>query len=273
MEIPESSNGTSDQGYLPRKSETLWSDLYYFLLHKPDRETLITFETLEKRKEFSQRVMQRLDISVDQYAVLNIHKIGIDVPGRYIFEELLTWNRDSMYWPNRLACIKRLEGTLDHIQIFLFGLEEIFAFGSPKNGGFKIPPLFVMDKLRFDRTPKTSDVDNARSLLYQCNGGYPIGKFSMYVRSSIAEQNEKETSQLFFMVAFNFFGKQNWFNNHLVNYVWEAIHDRATANIMSRIKRICEIKFKTFKSDWPQQLGPPEAGQSSGFREGSCGAA
>lgn len=95
---------------LPRKSESLWSDLYHYLLQKPEKETLIAFETPAKRKEFTQRVMQRLDISVEQYAVLNIHKIGIDVPGGHIFEELLTWNRDSVYWPNRLACIKRLEG-------------------------------------------------------------------------------------------------------------------------------------------------------------------
>ena len=247
---------------LPRKSESLWFDLHHYLLRKPDRETLIVFETPEKREEFSQRVMQRLDISVEQYAVLNIHKIGIDVPGRYIFEELLAWNRDSVYWPNRLACIKRLEGALDHIQIFLFGMETIFPFGSRRNGGFKLPPLFVMDRLRFNHTPKTSDVDNARSLLYRCSGGYPIGVFSMYVRSSIAEHNEKETSQLFFMVAFNFFGTQNWFNNHLVNYVWEAIHDRATANIMSRIKTTCEFKFKTFRPDWPQHARRPETGEA-----------
>ena len=106
-----------------------------------------------------------------------------------------------------------------------------------------------MDKVRFNRTPQTSDVDNARSLLYGCSGGYPIGKFSMYVRSSIAEQHEKETSQLFFMVTFNFFGRQNWFNDYLLNPVWEAIHDRATAPIMSRIKRICEFKFRTFKQE------------------------
>jgi hypothetical protein len=100
-----------------------------------------------------------------------------------------------------------------------------------------------MDKLRFTSSPSTKDMDNARSLLYECSGGYPIGIFSMYVRSSIADQHEEELSQLFFMVAFDFFGKQNWFNRYLLNDIWENIHNRVTANILNRIKIICEYKF------------------------------
>lgn len=227
-------------------SMTLLSDLYNFILKKPDLDTLISFKTAAERKDFSKRILQRLGVGVDQYAVLNIHKIGINVPGRYIFEELLAWDNDSIYWPNKLACIHRREGILDHIQIFLFGLERLFPVKRMKFGGIMLSPLFIMDKLNFNRTPRTSDLDNARSLLYECSGGYPIGIFSMYVRSSIAEKDEKETSQLFFMVAFNFFGKQNWFNNHVINRIWEFIHDRATANIMNRIKKICEINFNDF---------------------------
>jgi len=227
-------------------SRTLWGDLYHFLFRKAEKETLIRFETTVERERFSQRILQRLGVGVDQYSVLNIHKIGINVPGRYVFEELLTWDNDSPYWPNRLACIKRREGILDHIQIFLFGMESIFSFKIFDFSGFRLPPLFRMDKLHFNRTPRTSDLDNARSLLYECSGGYPIGIFSMYVRSSIPEQNEKEVSQLFFMVAFNFFGEQNWFYNKIINNIWERIHDRATANIMNRIKNICEISFNDF---------------------------
>ena len=227
-------------------SGTLWSDLYYFLLRKPEEETLIRFATPVERANFSQRILQRLEIGVDQYTVLNIHKIGIDIPGRYVFEELLTWDSDSDYWPNQLARVKRQEGTLDHVLVYLFGLENIFSFAHPKYNGIKLPPLFKLNKLRFNRTPRTSDQDNARSLLYDCSGGYPIGIFSLYVRSSIAEQNEMEASQLFFMVAFNFFGKQNWVYDHFINRIWESIHNRATANIMNRIKKICETKFNTF---------------------------
>jgi hypothetical protein len=233
----------SEQYLLPAQSGTLWSDLYYYLLRKPEKETLIRFEIPAEREDFSKRVLQRLGMSTDEYAVLNIHKIGINVPGRYVFEELLTWDNDSEHWPNNLACIKRREGILDHIQIFLFGLEKIFSFKQFSYNGIDLPPLFVLNKIHFNLTPNTSDVDNARSLLYNCSGGYPIGIFSMYVRSSIAEHKEPETSQLFFMVAFNFFGKQNWFISHIINPVWEIIHDRATANIMNRIKQICEYKF------------------------------
>lgn len=227
---------------LPAGSGTLWSDIFYYMLRKPEKDTLIRFQTPAERENFSKRVLQRLGIGVDQYEVLNIHKIGINVPGRYVFEELLTWDNNSEHWPNHLACIKRLEGVLDHVQIYLFGLEKLLSF----KHGIKIPPLFVMNKIQFTRTPSTSDVDNARSLLYECSGGYPIGIFSMYVRSSIPEHKETETSQLFFMVAFNFFGKQNWFNSWIINPVWERIHDRATANIMNRIKIICEHKFNNF---------------------------
>ena len=230
-------------------SLTLFSDLYNFILKKPELETLICFDTDVEKKQFSKRILQRLGVGVDQYAVLNIHKIGINVPGRYVFEELLTWDNDSIYWPNKLACIHRREGILDHIQIFLFGLERIFTIKKIKFDGITLPPLFLMDKMNFHLTPRTSDVDNARSLLYECSGGYPIGIFSMYVRSSIAGLDEKEISQLFFMVAFNFFGKQNWFNNHIINRIWEFIHDRATANIMNRIKKICETRFDNFSGN------------------------
>jgi len=232
-----------DKAELPGMSTSLWSDLYHYFLQKPENETLITFESASERVDFSHRILQRLGIGVDQYDVLNIHKIGIDVPGRYIFEELLGWDGDSVYWPNRLATVKRRDGVLDHIEIFLFGRDRVLSFGRLQIDGLKLPPLFVMDKLRFSTSPSTSDMDNARSLLYECSGGYPIGIFAMYVRSSIAEQNEREVSQLFFTVAFDFFGKQNWFNSHLLNNIWENIHNRATTNILNRIKNICEYKF------------------------------
>ena len=68
--------------------------------------------------------------------------------------------------------------------------------------------------------------DNARFLLYECSGGYPIGIFTIYVRSSIANQQETEQSQLFMMVGFNFYGKENWSKANLFNRIWESIHDR-----------------------------------------------
>ena len=216
-------------------------DLYYYFLNSPQYKTLIRFSSAQKKEDYSNRILQRLDISVNQYSVVNVHKIGIEIPGRYIFEELMKWDDKSEYWPNAIARIKRISGQLDHIEIYLFGIERIFHFWN--FGGIALPPLFYLKKLRFNATPHTSDLDNARSLLYTCEGGYPIGIFSLYVRSSIAEQNEYEKAQLFSMVAFNFYGKKKWYYTHLINPVWEVIHNRATANILNRVKKIFESKF------------------------------
>ena len=85
--------------------------------------------------------------------------------------------------------------------------------------------------------------DNARYLLYKCSGGYPIGFFSMYVRSSIPEMSETEHSQLIFIVGFNFYGKARSARGRLMGKPWEWVHDRVTANVLNRIKRLCEWQF------------------------------
>ena len=216
-------------------------DIRNYFIHHPQYSTLISYASEEEKKDFNSRILQRLGIRVDEYSVLNIHKIGIDIPGRYVFEELMKWDDKSEYWPNDIARIKRILGELDHIEIYLFGIERIFQLFGFK--GFSLPPLFSMKKLRFNQTPQTSDVDNARSLLYNCEGGYPIGIFSLYVRSSIEEQNEEEKTQLFSMVAFNYYGKKQWFFTHIINHFWEAIHNRVTSNILNRIRKIFEAKF------------------------------
>ena len=101
---------------------------------------------------------------------------------------------------------------------------------------------------KFNYTPNTADLDNARSLLYACGGGYPIGIFSLYARSSLEEQNEKEMTQLFFMVAFDFFGLKKCRCTKFLKSIWEKIHNRETANIMNRIKLICESKFNSISA-------------------------
>ena len=100
-----------------------------------------------------------------------------------------------------------------------------------------------MTALKFQHTPPASDDDNARYLLYKCSGGYPIGIFTLYVRSSIVENNEAEKAQLFSMVAFNFYGEKKWFYNNIINWIWEKIHNRVTTNILNRMKVIFEKKF------------------------------
>jgi hypothetical protein len=76
--------------------------------------------------------------------------------------------------------------------------------------------------------------------------GVPIGVFPMYVRSSIIDRHEDEISQLFMLVNFNFYGKKRKRLN-ILNCSLEAIHNRATSNIMIRFKQLCEWKFEEFE--------------------------
>jgi hypothetical protein len=225
-----------------KKSTSILSDFRYYFFTNPKIKTLIKYSSPSERESVSQRILQRLDVDVTKYRVLNIHKIGIDVPTRHVFEELLHWDGKSDYWPNQVARIKRINGNLEKILIYILGLEKITLkwFGSRE---IKLTPLFNMSALKFQHTPPDSDADNARYLLYECSGGYPIGIFTLYVRSSIVEQNETEKAQLFIMVAFNFYGKKMWFYNYILNWIWEKIHNRATVNILNRIKMIFENKF------------------------------
>ncbi len=227
------------------KKQTFWSDLQNYFLRKPEYPTLVDFSTLSEREDYSKRILQRLDMGVTDYTVLNIHKIGIEIPGRYVYEELLQWGGTSDYWPNQIARVKRIEGDLKNIHIFLFGLERIDWRRKTVQPLIPLKPLFHMSALKFRHTPISLDADNARFMLYKCSGGYPIGIFSLYVRSSISEQNEKEQAQLFSMVAFNFYGKKQWFYSHFINGIWEKIHNRVTANILNRIKNIFEDKFQS----------------------------
>jgi hypothetical protein len=224
------------------KSDSLWSDIGSYFLVIPEIKTLVEYKTPQERENYSKRILQRLNVDVTEYSVLNIHKIGIEVPTRYVFEELLRWNGRSKYWPNQIARVKRIDGNLENILIYTFGLEKI-RWNWFKLKEFKITPLFHMTALKFQHTPSASDDDNARYLLYKCSGGYPIGIFTLYVRSSIAENNETEKAQLFSMVAFNIYGEKNWFYNNIIKWIWENIHNRVTANINNRIKVIFEKKF------------------------------
>lgn len=214
----------------PEKSRGILSDIRFFLLHKPAIRTLIQFSNKAEREDYSQRIMQRTGIDVTKYSVLNIHRIGIEVPVRYVFEELLSWDGDSTCWPNHIATVDRLEGRLEKIQIFLLGLK-------------KFKPLFNLNAIKFQYLPGLSD-DNARYLMFDSSGGYPIGIFAMYVRSPIAEHNELEQTQLFFAVGFNFYGKVQRSNISIVNKIWEKIHNRVTANVLNRLKQLSEWRFQ-----------------------------
>ncbi len=218
-------------------------DLRYYFLTKPKIKTFIEHKSQTERESFSKRILQRIGVSVDEYSVLNIHKIGIEVPVKYVFEELLLWDSCSNYWPNRIARVKRINDSLEKILIYVFGVEK-FKFNWLLAKDIKIKPLFNMTALKFQyNPPANSGTDNARYLLYRCSGGYPIGIFTLYARSPIIEQNEFENTQLFSLVAFNFYGNKHWFYSKLINPIWEKIHNRVTGNVLNRMKQEFENKF------------------------------
>lgn len=240
----------------PPRSRGIFSDIRAFLLHKPEIPTLIAFNSEEERENYSQRIMQRLGIDVEKFVILNIHKIGIEAPATYVFEELLEWNGDSTCWPNHIAEVERVDGSLEHIHIYMLGWKQ-YPFGF-RHGflGLKYIPLFDLDAIRFRHLPEPSDFDSARYLLYECSGGYPIGIFAIYVRSSIAQQGEREQTQMFMVVGFNFYGRKDLSRRRIINRTWEKIHNRVTANIMNRFKQLCEWRLQKLR----HAAGPRGAG-------------
>ncbi|MCY1722298.1 hypothetical protein OU798_18230 [Prolixibacteraceae bacterium Z1-6] len=232
----------------PSKSKNVISDIKNFLINKPQKPTLIKFESEEIRKEYNRRILQRVGIQVEKNFVLNIHKIGVDAPVGYIFNELLNWNGDSTCWPNHVAKVERIDGDIQNIEILPLGIKK-YPFGFKKSFlGLNLIPLFYLRSIRIKQTPDAFDFDNARYLLYNCTGGYPIGIFVMYVRSSIEELGETAQSQLIFAVSFNFYGKEKEAIK-LVNRTWESIHNRVTSNVLNRVKQLSEWRLDKMAND------------------------
>jgi len=217
----------------PNKSKAILSDIRYFLLHKPDIPTLVDFDTISERENYSYRILQRLGVKVSAYKILNVHKIGVNAPAKYIFEELIKWDGNSTCWPNYIAKVEKRNNSLENLSFNLFGWSFV--------------PLFVTNAIVIKKIPDPMGTDNARFLLYECSGGYPIGIFTFYVRTSIADQQETEQSQLFMMVGFNFYGKEKWSKVNLINRTWESIHDRVTSNVLNRLKQLSEWRFEKIK--------------------------
>jgi hypothetical protein len=232
----------------PSRSKGLVTDVIYFLLHKPAQDTLIKYDTVEERDDYNLRVMQRTGIDPNRYSVLNLHKIGVEAPVSYVFNELLQWNGDSTCWPNHIAKVERFENDLNRISIQPFGWKRYPLKFMKSFFGFKLIPLFLLNAIQIKKVPDTFDFDNARYLLYECSGGYPIGIYVMYVRSSIPTMGETAQSQLIFAVGFNFYGKVDWQRRRkLVNKIWESIHNRVTANVLNRIKQLGEWRIDTIQ--------------------------
>lgn len=225
------------------EKQSVFRDLIIYFFPAPLYDTLIKFSSIKERVRYSNLVLQRLHVEVSEYHVLNIHKIGINVPPEYIFEELLQWNGNSHFWPNQIARVRRINDQLENIVIFTLGIEKIrIPWFTPLQ--LKIKPLFNLSAIKIQHVNKKPEPSDSGYLLYECSGGYPIGIFSLYVRKSVPDEKENETAQLFSIVAFNFYGKKNWFNANILNPVWKKIHNRVSANVLNRIKQIMENKFK-----------------------------
>ncbi|MEI8046533.1 MAG: hypothetical protein WCI92_04070 [Bacteroidota bacterium] len=234
----------------PPASTGIWSDIRLFFLDKPEVETCIRFHSDEERMFYSKNILQRTGIGVDSFRVLNIHRIGIETPVGFVFDELLKWNGDSSCWPNHIAKVTLRDGKLDQIKVNLFGWPSD-PFNHKKGiAGHQFFHLFNMNAIKIQHTPDPFDFDNARFLLYKCSGGYPIGVFLMYVRSSIPERGEKEMAQLFMMVGFNFYGNRTLTRLNIINKTWEAIHNRATTHIMNKFKQLSEWRFEQHINTW-----------------------
>lgn len=232
----------------PGRSKNVFMDALNFLFHHPPHKTYIRFKSLEDRLSFRHRILQRVGMDASNYSVLNVHKIGIDAPVQYVFEELMNWNGQSTCWPNHIAKVDRINDKIENIRILPFGWTK-YLFGI-KNGifGFKYIPLFNLNAVRIQSVPGLNEADNARYMLYKSTGGYPIGFFTLYVRSSVDDQGETEQSQLFFGVGFDFFGRKNWANRNIVVRFWSLIHNRVTNNVMNRFKQLCEWRFEKIRN-------------------------
>jgi len=226
----------------PSRSKNVFTDAWHFLIHPPIKNTLVKTDSDEMRQEYNKRVLQRVGVDIDKNNILNIHQIGVNAPVSYVFNELLNWNGDSTCWPNHVARVERIDNQLEQIRILPFGWSK-YPFRFMKSFfGLHIIPLFYLKSIRFKLVPDVFDFDNARYLLYDCSGGYPIGIFAMYVRSSIEELGEYASSQLVFAVSFNFYGKEKQ-RSRLINKMWEAVHNRVTANVLNRIKQLSEWRM------------------------------
>lgn len=231
----------------PRRSRGVFSDLRNYFVHKPEISTVIEFPTREDRENYSKRILQRLGVDVEQYSIFNVHQIGIRVPVKFVHEEIMRWEGNAPFWPNHIATFDRIDGNRKNIEMNLLGQTAPGIRRWVRRIAPRFGTLFRMQAIKFQLEPHPSDFDNARFLLYECSGGYPIGIFFQYVRSAIESQGEVEKAQLFLAVSFDFYGKQRW--PRFAARAWEKIHNRVTANVMNRFKLMCEAEFREYTSD------------------------
>jgi hypothetical protein len=81
--------------------------------------------------------------------------------------------------------------------------------------------LFRLTIRKRQSVPDPTNFDNARYLVFECSGGYPI---------------------VIMAVGFNFYGRRDWPRIGIVNRAWEAIHNRVTGNVLNEFKHDCESR-------------------------------
>jgi len=233
---------------MPPESRSTLDDLRLFFLRRPERPTLVRTATEQERDDLAERIVQRIGIDVEPYSVLNVHQIGIEAPVWLVFDEIVRWSGQSPAWPNHVATVEGLDETRERVRIVLLGDPSGEAHGRTWRLAARLRTLFNMRLLDAHADPEPEDQDNARYLVWECSGGYPIGVFSIYARSAIPSRGETETTQLFFAVGFNPYGQRFLSAIRPVRRTWEAIHNRVTANILNRFRAMCEARFAELQS-------------------------
>ncbi len=216
------------------------SDTLGFLLHRPEIPTQVSVESDTWREDYTSRIAQRTGVDVSVYSILNIHRIEIDAPVETVFDEVERWSGGSPCWPDHIATIEEYPGEQDGLRVVAFGRTPIMR-GLRRIFGPQLGTLFRMSVVEARRIPDAADADNARFFLWRCSGGYPIGVFSIFVRSGIPERGEPEATQMFFAVGFNPFGRKLLGRIRPFRTLWQSVHDRVTSNVMNRFKRLCEL--------------------------------
>jgi len=223
-------------------------DFLTYFVRRPPVPTLVRFSDPVERDDYLARIRQRVGLGVERFAILNVHRIGIDAPLLLVWQKSLAWGPNSTYWPMRIAPMERPDGSNRWLEVYLFGRKRPLPLLGEGVFGLDFMPLFRMELLKQQDVPGVLDPDNGRFLLYRCVGGYPIGLFSLYVRSGIAAENEAERTQFFFVVAFDFYGRRQWSRSGPVRWTWERVHNRVTANVLNLFKRECEEEFAAIRS-------------------------
>lgn len=242
----------------------LLDDVRDFVARRPAIPTHVRAASPEQRDDFARRILERVEIPVAHYAILNIHRIGVDAPVPFVFEQFRTWEPRSVWWPNRIARLAAADRELRDIRVYFLGRRKPFLGLKIPFFGLNVVPLFSMQVLNVRDGPATGGIEPPRYTVYRCGGGYPVGVVIVYVRPPFPDSREREPSQVFFVVGFNFYGREDWPRRHLVNAVWERIHNRVTGNVLNRFKLECEARLARAQATAvaPRRLsaGPVQAG-------------